>query len=250
MFLKNWKGLLKKCKILSGLPVLENFRAKHHNAQHLGQIPKAVTGAACPTLAQPQLTEMDSPEWNEAHKAPCTPRQRLYQTKINGRQHSLWAPKQQWQIQYLGGLWESLIGLGCVCVRLASFNQVSQQQTLGVKWCVSGSEAFQAGQKVGEAVGLRARALSSAECLSVFQWSSKGLCPSSCKIGRQGASKIPYNCESTQNCSIYSEGANQASAQPASDSVRNWKHIFHTFIKTGIAITCLHMCNVLCFHNS
>lgn len=69
--------------------MLENFRAKHHNAQHLGQIPKAVTGAACPTLAQPQLTEMDSAEWNETHKAPCTPHQRLYQTEINGRQHSL-----------------------------------------------------------------------------------------------------------------------------------------------------------------
>lgn len=156
-FQRKWKELLKKCKRLSRLAVLENFRAKHHNAHHLGQIPKAVTGAACPTLAQPQLTEMDSPEWNETHKAPCTPRQRLYQTKINERQHSLWAPRLQRQIQYLGGLWESLIGLGCVCVRLASFNQVSQQQTLGVKWCVSGSEAFQAGQKVGEAVGLWAQ---------------------------------------------------------------------------------------------
>ncbi len=165
----NSMELLKKCKRLWKLPVLENFRAKHPNAQHLGQIPKAVTGAACPTLAQPQLTEMDSPEWNETHKAPCTPRQRLYQTKINGRQHSLCAPKLQGQIQYLGGLWESLIGLGCVCVRLAFFNQVSQQQTLGVKWCVSGSEAFQTGQKVGEAVGLRAqRSLS----LNVSQFSS------------------------------------------------------------------------------
>lgn len=169
MFERSSMGLLKECKRLWRLPVLENFRAKHHNAQHLGQIPKAVTGAACPTLAQPQLTEMDSPEWNETHKAPCTPRQRLYQTKINGRQHSLWAPKLQGQIQYLGGLWESLIGLGCVCVRLASFNQVSQQQTLGVKWCVSGSEAFQAGQKVGEAVGLRAQPSPS---LNVSQFSS------------------------------------------------------------------------------
>lgn len=211
--------------------MLENFRAKHHDAQHLGQIPKAVTGAACPTLAQPQLTEMDSPEWNEAHKAPCTPRQRLYQTKINGREHSLCAPKLQGQIQYLGGLWESLIGLGCVCVRLACFNQVSQQQTLGVKWCVSDSEAFQAGQKVGEAVGLRARAFSFGECFSVFQWSSKGLCPSSCKIGRQGASKIPFDCESTQICSIYSEGAYWGLASPISDSgiYRDWTTYFPRF---------------------
>lgn len=73
-------------------------------SEHLGQIPKAVTGAACPTLAQPQLTEMDSPEWNETHKASCTPHRRLYQTKINGRQHSLCAPKLQGQIQYLGGV--------------------------------------------------------------------------------------------------------------------------------------------------
>lgn len=149
--------------------MLKNFRAKHHNVQHLGQIPKAVTGAACPTLAQPQLAEMDSPEWNETLKAPCTPRQRLYQTKINGRQHSLGAPKLQRQIQYLGGLWESLIGLGCVCVCLTPFHQVSQQQTLGVKWCVSGSEAFQAGQKVEEAVGLRAQPSHS---VNVSQFSS------------------------------------------------------------------------------
>lgn len=169
MYERNSEELLKKCKRLSWLPVLENFSAKHHNAQHLGQIPKAVTGAACPTLAQPQLTEMDSPEWNETHKAPCTPCQRLYQTKINERQHSLWAPKLQGQIQYLRGLWESLIGLGCVCVHLASFNQVSQQQTLGDKWCVSGSEAFQAGQKVREAVGLRARPSHS---VNVSQFSS------------------------------------------------------------------------------
>ena len=100
---------------------------------------------------------MDSPEQNEAHKAPCTPCQGLYQAEINGGLHSLGAPKLQGQIQYLGGYWESLIGLGCVCVCLASFNQVSPQQTLGVKWSVSGDEAFQPGQKVGEAVGLRAQ---------------------------------------------------------------------------------------------
>lgn len=143
-----WKSYTSACE----------FQGKASECtQHLGQIPKAVTGAACPTLAQPQLTEMDSPEWNETHKAPCTPCQGLYQTEINGRLHSLWAPKLQGQIQYLGGLWESLIGLGGVCVCLTSFNQVSQQQTLGVKWSVSGREAFQSGQKVGEAVGLRAR---------------------------------------------------------------------------------------------
>lgn len=160
--------MLKKCKRLSWLPVLENFRAKHHNAQHLGQIPKAVTGAACPTLAQPQLTEMDSSEWNETHKAPCTPRQRLYQTEINGRQRSLWETQAARTNTVSWGGCESLVGLGCVCVRLASFNQVSQQQTLGIKWCVSGSGAFQAGQKVGEAVGLRARALSFCECFPGF----------------------------------------------------------------------------------
>ena len=94
-------------------------RAKRQNPQHLGQIPKAVTGAACPTLAQPQPSEMDSPEQNETHKAPCTPCQGLYQAEINGGLHSLGAPEPQGQIQYLGGYWESLIGLGCVCVCLA-----------------------------------------------------------------------------------------------------------------------------------
>lgn len=146
------RNCCRKCERLWWLAARENFRA-----QHLGQIPKAVTGAACPTLAQPQLAEMDSSEWNETHKAPCTPHHRLYQTEINGRQRSLWAPELQGQIQYLRGLRESLIGLGCGCVVLYRFNQASQKQTLGVKWCVSGGEAFQGGQKVGEAVGLGAR---------------------------------------------------------------------------------------------
>lgn len=183
------KGLLKKCKRLSRLSVLENFRAKHHNTQHLGQIPKAVTGAACPTLAQPQLTEMDSPEWNETHKAPCTPHQRLYQTKINGRQHSLWAPKLQGQIQYLGGVWESLIGLGCVYVspsliRFPTANTGRQVMRFR-QWGLSGRT------KGGRSSGTQGPTLSFGECLSVFQWSSKGLCPSICKTGRQGAYKIP-----------------------------------------------------------
>lgn len=143
------RNLCRKCERLWRLPAHENFRA-----EHLGQIPKAVTGAACPTLAQPQLAEMDSPEWNETHKAPCTPHGRLYHTEINGRQHSLRAPSCKDKYSISGG---SLLGLGCVCVRLVSYNQASQQQTLGVKWCVSGGKAFQAGQKVGEAVGLEAR---------------------------------------------------------------------------------------------
>ncbi len=96
--------------------------------------------------------------------------------------------------------------------------------------------------KGGRSCGTQGPALSVGECLSVFQWSSKGLCPSSCKIGRQGASKIPYYCESTQNCSIYSEGANQALAQPVSNGGRDWKqHVFHTFIERERSTGAVHV---------
>lgn len=176
---------------------------------------------------------MDSPEWNETHKAPCTPRQRLYQTEINGRQHSLWAPKLQGQIQYLGGLWESLIGLDCVCVCLAFFNQVSQQQTLGVKWCVSGSEAFQAGQKVGEAVGLRAQP---SQSVNVSQFSS----------GAQKAFALPA-VKLAAGESLKSQ-ANPALEQPISGCVRDWEqHILYTFIRSWeVHYFHVYMCR-LCF---
>ena len=150
---------------------------------------------------------MDSPEWNETHKAPCTPCQGLYQTKINGGLHSLWAPKLQGQIQYLGGLWESLIGLGCVCVRLAYFNQVSQQQTLGVKWSVSGSEAFQPGQKVGEAMGLRAQPSHSVNASQFSSGAQKAFALPAVKLADREPLKSPNSYESTQNWSIYSASA-------------------------------------------
>lgn len=128
-----WRNCQRTCESAALLAAQENFRAKRQDSQHLGPVPKAVTGAVGPTLAQPQLSEMDSPERNEAHKAPCTPCQGVYQAQINGRLHSLRAPEPQGQIQYLGGVAEVIlyIGLGlCMCVCLACFNQVVQQQTL------------------------------------------------------------------------------------------------------------------------
>lgn len=167
---------------------------------------------------------MDSAEWNETHKAPCTPHQRLYQTEINGRQHSLrgtqtartntvswrggWAVWGRWRGGERG-LCESLIGLGCVCVRLASFNQVSPTANTGRQVMRFRQRGLSGGTKGGRSRGAEGPALPFGECLSVFQWSLKGLCPSSCKTGRREASKIPNCCRSTPNCVVYSRRANQ-----------------------------------------
>lgn len=103
-----------------------------------------------------------------------------------------------------------MIGLGCVCVRLASFNQVSPTANTGRQVMRFRQQGLSGGTKGGRSRGAQGPALPFGECLSVFQWSLKGLCPSSCKIGRREASKIPNCCRSTPNCGVYSRGANQA----------------------------------------
>lgn len=196
---------------------------------------------------------MDSLEWNETHKAPCTPRQRLYQTKINERQHSLCAPKLQGQIQYLGGLWESLIGLGCVCVRLASFNQVSQQQTLGVKWCVSGSEAFQSGQKVGEAVGLRAQPSHSVNVSQFSSGAQKAFALPAVKLVDREPLKSPTTVSLHKTAAFTLKELTRLYHSPYQTVVgteNNFAFFYWEWEYSSVA--CIHYVAyiLLCFHNS